>query len=404
MNDLEGGKRNEFENLIKVSNFYKERKSHEASSNKKFLIHTVKIKQDLLCRLSLSYIKERKNPPSYLFDVLSIAIEEKENDCAKAIAWFITRTFFHENSDDLVDHIIDVWPALDCKIIKESENHDCSSKVAIVVELKCKIIKLPTNYFSVRIVYLFNDDISVKNTNTGQLGESTTEIVLADIKKITGLSARNLFEKHSKLTLICKSSFQQHGIEKQCVHLFCRVKSLLPIGEKYFPKLFCGLPTQVLQGNPELMTNNLRVGDRIGGPIKDKNGTLGGFVKVRGDTAFLTCLHVILGTEELAAHNISLQDDEYFDVNCYPASETSAASGTPSFVCGKIRDIAFKTDNPESTSIDAALIRVKEGTIICPSDYVVVGKNHDPVSCSNLGMYFKLLVCYILTLIETKIL
>ncbi|VDI58483.1 Hypothetical predicted protein [Mytilus galloprovincialis] len=269
--------------------------------------------------------------------------------------------------------------------MKESENQVCSSKVVIVVELNCKIIKLPTEYFSVEIVYLFNDDISEENTNTGQLEKSTTEVVLADIKKVTGLSARNLFEKHSKLTLICKSSFQQHGIEKQCVHLFCRVKSLLPVGENHFPKLFCGLPTKVLQGNPELMTN-LRVGDRIGGPIKSKNGTLGGFVRVRGDTAFLTCLHVILGAEELAADNISLPDDKYFDVNCYPAGERSTASGTQSFVCGKIRDIAYKTDNPESTSIDAALIRVTEETTISEKDYVVVGKNQNTLSFDQIGL------------------
>lgn len=166
---------------------------------------------------------------------------------------------------------------------------------------------------------------------------------------------------------MCKSSFHQHGIEKQCVHIFCRAKGLIPVGENHFPKSFCKLPTKVIQGSPEFMTK-LRVGDMIGTDVR--TGTLGGFVKVRGDTTFLTCLHIFMNAEELDAVNISLIDDSPVLIKWYPAGVTSADSGKSPFVCGKIRDIAFITDNYGTTSIDAALVKVKKHIEICPQDYL----------------------------------
>ncbi|CAG2241210.1 unnamed protein product [Mytilus edulis] len=258
-------------------------------------------------------------------------------------------------------------------------------------------VHAPTKYFSVDIVYLVNEDISKDNTNTVKLEESNAEVLFPDNKQITGLSARDLFAKHSKLPLISKSSFQQRGIEKQCVNLFCKVKGILPVGENRFPKIFCGLPTKVVQGSPAFMSK-LRVGDMIG-TDEFKRGILGGFVKVRGDTAFLTCLHIFLNAEELAANKISLNDNKALLVKCYPAFETSDASTSPSFICGKIRDIAFKTDNPESTSIDAALIKVKKKIEVCSTDYVSTG-NHNTINYEQIGMYGQLVVCYILTVFE----
>lgn len=355
-----GEKKNEFQNLIMVSTFLKERKKCSISQDSELLIYSVKTKQDLLCRLSLSYIYDREYPLQYLFEALSIAIEEEDNGCAKAIAWFITRTFFLANRV-LLNCIIDIWPAF-----KES-----SSKVTIVIELVSKIndhVKTPAEHFPVEIIYSIDEDVYVHCTNSDK-NKSNTHLHFADNKQITGLSAQNLFVQHSKLTLICKSSFLQRGIEKQCVHLFCKVKGLIPAGENPFPKLLCSLPTKVLEGSPDLMTN-LRVGDMIG-TDEFKKGTLGGFVKVRGDKAFLTCLHVFLSPQKLAADHISLDDDKPWYVKCYPASVSHAASSTSSFICGRIRDIAFETNKCESTSIDAALINLQEEVDICPTDYVV---------------------------------
>lgn len=384
---------NEFQILSLVSTFLKETKQCSLSPYRELLIHSVKTKQHMLCRLTLANIMDRQTLFSYLFEALSVAIDEEENCCAMAIAWFITRTFFLANKVVLLDRILDIWPAFNCIHILKSEN------LVIVVELKCKMnnVYVPTKYFSVDIVYLVNEDISKENTNTVKSEESNAEVLFPDNKQITGLSARDLFAKHSKLTLISKSSFQQRGIEKQCVNLFCKVKGLLPVGENEFPKIFCGLPTKVVQGSPELMSK-LRVGDMIG-TDEFKKGTLGGFVKVRGDTAFLTCLHIFLNAEELAADKISLNDNKPLLVKCYPAFEKSGASSSPSFICGKIRDIAFKTDNPESTSIDAALIKVKKKIEMCSTDYVSTG-NQNTINYEQIGMYRQLVVCYILTVFE----
>lgn len=106
--DIEKGKKNAFQNLMMVSTLFKERKQYSISLSRELLIHSVKTKQDLLCRLLLSYITDRANQLQDLFEVLSIAMEEKENHSANAIAWLITKTFFLEYKVVLLDCILDM--------------------------------------------------------------------------------------------------------------------------------------------------------------------------------------------------------------------------------------------------------------------------------------------------------
>lgn len=62
-----------------------------------------------------------------------------------------------------------------------------------------------------------------------------------------------------------------------------------------------------------LTLTNLKVGNQVG-TDEYKRGTLGGFVQVRGDKAFLTYLHVFLSADELASDNLSLDDEKTLQV------------------------------------------------------------------------------------------
>lgn len=149
-----------------VSTLLKERKHCSISLGRKLLIHSVKTKQDLLCRLLLAYITDRANQLQTVFEVLSIAMEEEEHKSANAIAWFITETFFLEYKVVLLDCILDMWPAFKCMCKGEYEKRLCSSHIVIVVELESEINneRIPDKYFSVEVVYLINGISNEKNT------------------------------------------------------------------------------------------------------------------------------------------------------------------------------------------------------------------------------------------------
>ncbi|CAG2244522.1 unnamed protein product [Mytilus edulis] len=99
-------------------------------------------------------------------------------------------------------------------------------------------------------------------------------------------------------------------------------------------------------------------------------GTLGGFVKVRGDVCFLTCLHVFLSADDLASDNISLDDDAGVIVKCYSTGSVTGQGQMIPYECGRIREIAFEMDNERETSIDAALITLSDRNKIDENDYL----------------------------------
>ncbi|CAC5379243.1 unnamed protein product [Mytilus coruscus] len=310
----------------------------------------------------------------YLLEGLSSSLINQDKDTTKVIAWFITKKFFLSLDASIRENITDIWPAFKCNYHRKQQIF-CSDKIAINIEMNILRPDLPDTFWKIDIHYIIDE--RVQNEESSQihkhLQNSSGKIHFPNKKSISGVDAKHLFIEHSNLSLVCKSSFKSTGflkknhkvIEQSCFQLYCKRKGFIPIGENHFPSTFNGLQTDVLDGRPHFLSQ-LKIGNQVG-TDEYKRGTLGGFVQVRGDKAFLTCLHVFLSADELASDNLSLDDEKTVSVKLYSKNKNP-------LICGKIRDIAFEVDNEKETSIDAALVEIQTDSIE-NSDYVdIVGR------------------------------
>lgn len=344
-------------------------------------------KSSMLCRFLLTVISEQETHEwqecrVYLMSGLSYAMANQDKDTSKTIAWFITKMFFVSLSNNVHKHIIDIWPASRCDCLDLTQPL-CFKQIVIIVEMNGFCSEVPNMFWEIEVKCSRND--SINNFECSKIHEhlqnSSNRRFQSEIS-ISGEEAKLLFNEHTNLSLIGKSPYKSTGfrknnhgiIEHSCVQLYCKKKGFIPIGENHFPKTVNGMNTDILEGSPRLLSN-LKVGDKIG--IDGyRTGTLGGFVKVRGDKAFLTCTHVLMNSDELNADQISLDDDHTVWVNVYRENTSTC--------CGKVRDIAFNMDNERETSIDAALVEIKEDVNVEATDYIslTAGK----LSFSDLGM------------------
>ncbi|VDI53573.1 Hypothetical predicted protein [Mytilus galloprovincialis] len=367
---------NEFENLVIASSYLKNEQGCSSILNEKSFLQAVDKSQDLLCRLMLSYFGYSEQNVVYLAKALRFAIEKRHDTISMGIAWHLTWIYYKQNQSAFPS-LVDIWPAVRCSCTNESEykNDICSSEAVIVVQLDTDAAQPSVMFFSIEVIYF-------TNLMYETLPFANRIIPYSDHIPITGSSAEMLFDSHRNLTLICKSSRltskepcrpsnTQFEITA-CVKLYCKAKGFIPIGEEHFPKIFCGMRTTVVQGTPTLMTG-MQIGKKVG-TDNFKKGTLGGFVRFRGENAFLTCLHVFLTAEELTADYITLDDTESYHVKYYQ-NTTEASNKDDGIVCGKIQVFGFGK-NSEGTSIDAALIQLEKGIPIDSSHFTATtGQN-----------------------------
>lgn len=140
--------------------------------------------------------------------------------------------------------------------------------------------------------------------------------------------------------------------------MFCRKKGIIPIGENHFSQFIDGVETDVLEGGPTLAAN-LHVGDAIG-PYHSR-GTLGGFYEYMGRACFLTCAHVMYDVQNLLKSP--------YDVTKHEAVNTYLHTPSGPTECGSIIRRIFEHDDPNVTSVDAALVEIKSSAcIVDPND------------------------------------
>lgn len=196
--------------------------------------------------------------------------------------------------------------------------------------------------------------------------------------KVPGTLAKTLFKQHSNLTMVCPSVIKSKGFlsgsaklqETNCIQLICKIKGMIPIGECHFPLEFDGVPTDVLEGTSQLLSA-VQIGDTISNH-KGHTGTLGGFVKYYGIDTFLTCSHVVFGKNDL----LKLQNkDFHFESNTISISNERQPipvdcvlirhalkydmSEKPMEIDGETDNLFVLQENPEETSIDAALLLIQ---------------------------------------------
>lgn len=354
-----------------------------------------------LCRFI--FIKSKKSLiTSLLRTVLDRAINMHCRDTVKVVAFRIIKEFFQKHKT-VLDEETRMWigTECECETTKIEGYEDClclSSKPKIIIErnqskfLDSTIQKLFSG-FSTKIIDLIEPQSTEGSIVANHILEtSETQLIEGNIP---GKIAKVLFKEHSNLSIIYPSSMRSkgfrtpefHTLEKlDCINLVCKMKGVIPVGETHFPLEIEGVKTDVLEGTTNLL-GSLRIGDMVESMNAGCCGTLGGFVKYYGLRAFLTCAHVVFGNENVH----SLTKEEIHHANCHMMSRINSSDPTE---CILIRHV-FKNNNidPSETSIDAALVVIKDSDIIDMLNIAEDGQGCR--TCSDLGnMCFHVKLCY----------
>ncbi|XP_056007393.1 uncharacterized protein LOC125666144 isoform X3 [Ostrea edulis] len=183
---------------------------------------------------------------------------------------------------------------------------------------------------------------------------------------VTESEARELFSKHSNLTMISASPYKSVGyskgkhivVEKLCISLFCLHKGYIPYGEEQFPKKIRDVEVDVQEGYCYFGAGRSL---ELGGHIKRLgSGSIGGFVYLPNNkVGLITCAHVVFSSEEMM--NGQLTDTSQIEVEAFDKRHHSYK------VCGKCKCAKFPQYNmigqPVSKpdpSVDAALIELDQ--------------------------------------------
>ncbi|XP_056013672.1 uncharacterized protein LOC125673872 isoform X2 [Ostrea edulis] len=180
---------------------------------------------------------------------------------------------------------------------------------------------------------------------------------------VTESEARELFRRHSNLTMISASPYKSMGyskgkhrvVEKLCIGLFCFHKGYIPYGEERFPKQLGEFEVDVQEGYCVLGSGaSLEIGGYI---CRAGCGSIGGFVDLPNNkTGLITCAHVIFSSKEL---------EELESMNGIPPGiEAKAFDRTAHTykVCGTCVAAefpkSFQQATPPQPNVDAVLIEL----------------------------------------------
>lgn len=378
-----GNKEKEYEILLVFSTLLKVKNIKPDD----WLLKIIEYQHTLACYMLLAYLSgtetEKKD---VILPALRMAITKDDPNITNIISWFIIKEYLRSVSFKN-DCLLDIWPAVVCNQSNCYTSAFCSKELVIVVDTTQLVENLPITFWDLEVKYLSHTSGKKirKQENYGSCNKenliASAECSFPEKFEINGNLASELFKKHRKLTLICKSMYKTKDgvkIEKPCIQLFCRGKGLIPVKENHFPKFIKNVETDILEGEP-VFSRNIRVGDQINS--EKYIGTLGGFVKVLGDVTVLTCAHVVLPNDCLDGIHLTMQSNEAIHIDCVQTSPTQANSPTSTnlqtkFRCGKLRYIQFKADKPGETSIDAALIELQHGIYIDNDDFIANIKNN----------------------------
>ncbi|CAG2222002.1 unnamed protein product [Mytilus edulis] len=193
----------------------------------------------------------------------------------------------------------DIWPGFICVCKDESNTPPpfwfCSRHIAIVVEVFAieDVNPRPSSFCDIPIAYRivngYSNEANLISKKIDQLDGRQNQ--LRTVKGVSNDIAEQLFASHSKLCLISSSLIKSKNIEKR----------IIPVGEAHFPRSINSVPTDVLEGYPRMLVQQVTIGSEVG-PQNGRTGTLGGFVKFHGKDAFLTCAHVIVDRKYLVSN------------------------------------------------------------------------------------------------------
>ena len=124
---------------------------------------------------------------------------------------------------------------------------------------------------------------------------------------------------------------------------------MIPYGESQFPKYIEGFPTDVREGYFNFGSNQqIQIGKSILRRGIPKAGTIGGFVDLDHDqTGLITCAHTFYSLSELRRRNLS--------------TDISVSTALSKEDFGQVTRAVFSPDDPSTVSVDAALVKLRDG-------------------------------------------
>ncbi|XP_056007396.1 uncharacterized protein LOC125665437 isoform X2 [Ostrea edulis] len=229
--------------------------------------------------------------------------------------------------------------------------------------------KIPDEVMGFKLV-LYN--LAHLSDEAAQVFKSIPVSKKTPLPTVTESEARELFRKHSNLTMISASPYKSVGyskgkhrvVEKLCISLFCLHKGYIPYGEEQFPKKIRDVEVDVQEGYCYFGAGRSL---ELGGHIKRlMNGSIGGFVDLpNSKVGLITCAHVVFSSEQLMMLRNGQRPSTDIEVEAFDKGSHSYK------VCGKCIHADFphvyKIGNPhlftsasKDPNVDVALIEVHE--------------------------------------------
>lgn len=333
--------------------------------------------------LAVRFLLTRNIAPAELCKHLHESMTENRNDISKAIGWTITKQFYKEmKTSDVMNRVIDIWPGFRCRCARhcaKSHSKICSSEAVIVMEVDQLSNTIQGDYYGIPIEQSTqvpdDEPTQIQYQNMQKEKTDVCSPSYSDIQMLTsipGTIAEKCFKQHSKLTMI-----YIHPFKRTAIQLCCQINGVIPMGEPHFSKTVNGINTCIAEGNVRFIAK-IKIGDNIG--LSSPSGTLGGFVKLHGFNAFLTCAHVVYDKETLIAGNKSERHKSKTKVLCFDKcnSEVKVESGY-------VFNEAFDCNNGNETSVDAAVVILDEEKVTIDQNDILNDKSHVAKSVIFLG-------------------
>lgn len=215
----------DFETLMLTVNYVR---LHTISSQfwKKIFLPVIDSKSSMLCRFLLTVISNVKTQThqeyrTNLMEGLCNAMAKQDPDTSKIISWLITKIFFSKLSYSVKRNIIDIWPATKCNCIDKTRLF-CSKTMAIIVEMDALCSELPNSFWEIDVHYICNGRVSNSECSKvhDHLQNSSSTIHLPNKTTISSVDSKQLFDEHTNLSLICKSSLNLLVLKRINTELF----------------------------------------------------------------------------------------------------------------------------------------------------------------------------------------
>jgi len=273
-------------------------------------------------------------------------IDKTQNDMFKVCEDF--KTFMHKN---YTYELFNAWVGT---LSADENEYDCENK-RIVAFYNTSTIPTLTSYKGISIIWRHRDAVSSEAEDIVRFeGSGTTSDYEIEPKIL-----KELFKDHSNLTMVHVSSYKSKNfsratariVNEPCVALYCRVKGIIPTGEKAFPRSIGNLKTDVREGYLSLGDGNeIHSGSEIICTETCSSGSVGSFVEQNGKLHFITCAHLVVPVDVM---NLSEADrDRYFE------NTQTKIKNQKNCVVGEVKKVVFSHGNTLNPSVDAVLVEV----------------------------------------------